>query len=238
MGDPSSVASAAPAKTPLECIAHFAGEASANARAHLARLLRLPPSRHSAQSADNIYAPRLNERRGAHVLASTSGQKSAGAQQDLHDSFSSAVGGSRPQGKPAGAQHFASSSASSSTVEGVTPQAAPGHPGSAAAGGEVAAREELGRATWTLLHTLAAQFPDRPSRQQQKDARTLVRLSYYSCTAEVQYVLCQSEFLKNLLLFSAGSQPELLRPLNFRCTTESRLRIESLCNIIYCRWSL
>ena len=36
-------------------------------------------------------------------------------------------------------------------------------------------KEELGRATWTFLHTLAAQFPDRPTRGQQKDARALVR---------------------------------------------------------------
>lgn len=35
-------------------------------------------------------------------------------------------------------------------------------------------REDLGRATWTLLHTLAAQYPDAPSRQQQRDVRSLV----------------------------------------------------------------
>jgi FAD-linked sulfhydryl oxidase len=32
-------------------------------------------------------------------------------------------------------------------------------------------KEELGRATWVFLHTLAAQFPAHPSRQQQRDAR-------------------------------------------------------------------
>ncbi len=36
------------------------------------------------------------------------------------------------------------------------------------------AKADVGRATWTLLHTLGAQFPDRPSRQQRKDARMLV----------------------------------------------------------------
>ena len=41
------------------------------------------------------------------------------------------------------------------------------------AGGPVT-REELGQATWTLLHTLAAQFPEQPSRQQRKDAKQLV----------------------------------------------------------------
>lgn len=35
-------------------------------------------------------------------------------------------------------------------------------------------REELGRATWVLLHTLAAQLPDTPTRQQRRDVRTLI----------------------------------------------------------------
>ena len=35
-------------------------------------------------------------------------------------------------------------------------------------------REEVGRATWTFLHTLAAQYPERPTRQQQRDVRNLV----------------------------------------------------------------
>lgn len=36
-------------------------------------------------------------------------------------------------------------------------------------------REELGRATWLLLHTLAAQYPDKPSKQQRKDVNAMVR---------------------------------------------------------------
>jgi len=35
-------------------------------------------------------------------------------------------------------------------------------------------REVLGRSTWTLLHTLAAQFPEEPTKQQKKDAKTLL----------------------------------------------------------------
>lgn len=48
-------------------------------------------------------------------------------------------------------------------------------PGQVKAQGPVT-REELGRATWTFLHTLAAQFPERPTRQQQRDVRELVGL--------------------------------------------------------------
>ncbi|XP_058217062.1 FAD-linked sulfhydryl oxidase ERV1-like isoform X1 [Rhododendron vialii] len=35
-------------------------------------------------------------------------------------------------------------------------------------------KEELGRATWIFLHTLAAQYPDKPTRQQQKDVKDLM----------------------------------------------------------------
>ncbi|XP_026393478.1 FAD-linked sulfhydryl oxidase ERV1-like isoform X2 [Papaver somniferum] len=37
-------------------------------------------------------------------------------------------------------------------------------------------KEELGRSTWTMLHTLAAQFPDRPTRQQKKDVKELMAI--------------------------------------------------------------
>ena len=50
-----------------------------------------------------------------------------------------------------------------------------GGSGGAASSGAVT-REEVGRATWTFLHTLAAQYPEKPTRQQRRDARNLVRL--------------------------------------------------------------
>ncbi|KAG5391440.1 hypothetical protein IGI04_021403 [Brassica rapa subsp. trilocularis] len=34
-------------------------------------------------------------------------------------------------------------------------------------------KEELGKATWTFLHTLAAQYPEKPTRQQKKDILSL-----------------------------------------------------------------
>ena len=35
-------------------------------------------------------------------------------------------------------------------------------------------KEDVGRATWTFLHTLAAQYPDKPSFQQKRDAKQLI----------------------------------------------------------------
>ncbi|XP_074585565.1 FAD-linked sulfhydryl oxidase ERV1 isoform X2 [Curcuma longa] len=37
-------------------------------------------------------------------------------------------------------------------------------------------KEELGRATWTLLHSIAAQYPDHPTRQQKHDAKELMAI--------------------------------------------------------------
>ncbi|KAG1342063.1 putative FAD-linked sulfhydryl oxidase ERV1 [Cocos nucifera] len=37
-------------------------------------------------------------------------------------------------------------------------------------------KEDIGRATWTLLHSIAAQFPDQPTRQQKRDAKELMAI--------------------------------------------------------------
>ncbi|XWS62989.1 hypothetical protein CRYUN_Cryun06bG0058200 [Craigia yunnanensis] len=37
-------------------------------------------------------------------------------------------------------------------------------------------KEELGRATWTFLHTLAAQYPENPTMQQKKDVKELMSI--------------------------------------------------------------
>eukprot|EP00252_Welwitschia_mirabilis_P016374 TRINITY_DN3611_c0_g1_i1.p1 TRINITY_DN3611_c0_g1~~TRINITY_DN3611_c0_g1_i1.p1 ORF type:complete len:198 (+),score=37.44 TRINITY_DN3611_c0_g1_i1:256-849(+) len=42
--------------------------------------------------------------------------------------------------------------------------------------GKSALKEQLGRSTWTLLHTLAAQFPEKPTRQQKRDVRELMTI--------------------------------------------------------------
>ncbi|KAL2327577.1 hypothetical protein Fmac_021004 [Flemingia macrophylla] len=57
-------------------------------------------------------------------------------------------------------------------------------------------KEELGRATWTFLHTLAAQYPDNPTRQQKKDVKELVQIltRMYPCSecADHFKVVCRA----------------------------------------------
>lgn len=42
--------------------------------------------------------------------------------------------------------------------------------------GRPVSKDELGRATWTLLHTLGAQFPDKPTKQQKRDVKELMAI--------------------------------------------------------------
>jgi len=53
-------------------------------------------------------------------------------------------------------------------------QSAPGMDDSAAGALAASQKAELGRSTWLLLHTMAAQYPERPSKQQQRDVRELI----------------------------------------------------------------
>ncbi|CAI9104297.1 OLC1v1002938C1 [Oldenlandia corymbosa var. corymbosa] len=67
-------------------------------------------------------------------------------------------------------------------------------------------KEELGRATWTFLHTLAAQYPEKPTRQQKKDVKELMAIlsRMYPCQE------CADHFKEVLRAnpVQAGSQSE------------------------------
>ncbi|KAJ8568345.1 hypothetical protein K7X08_027878 [Anisodus acutangulus] len=67
-------------------------------------------------------------------------------------------------------------------------------------------KEELGRATWTFLHTLGAQYPDKPTRQQRKDVKELMAIlsRIYPCNE------CADHFKEVLRAnpVQAGSQAE------------------------------
>ncbi|XP_051147209.1 FAD-linked sulfhydryl oxidase ERV1 [Andrographis paniculata] len=67
-------------------------------------------------------------------------------------------------------------------------------------------REELGRATWTFLHTLAAQYPDKPTRRQKNDVKQLMEIlsRMYPCKE------CADHFKEVLSTnpVQAGSQHE------------------------------
>ncbi|XP_010905288.1 FAD-linked sulfhydryl oxidase ERV1 [Elaeis guineensis] len=67
-------------------------------------------------------------------------------------------------------------------------------------------KEEIGRATWTLLHSIAAQFPDQPTRQQKRDAKELMAIisRLYPCKE------CADHFKEVLKAnpVQAGSQAE------------------------------
>lgn len=58
-------------------------------------------------------------------------------------------------------------------------------------------KEDLGRATWTLLHTLAAQYPSNPTKRQQKDVKALVRSLLF--LLHLQLLTCQQYQSKRLL---------------------------------------
>jgi hypothetical protein len=83
---------------------------------------------------------------------------------------------------------------------------------------KLTSKEDLGRATWTFLHTLAAQFPEHPTRQQQRDARQLIDslTRIYPCADCAKHfqelVRCAAAALAACMLHLAHSRVAPLGP--------------------------
>ncbi|KAK6916346.1 ERV/ALR sulfhydryl oxidase domain [Dillenia turbinata] len=73
-------------------------------------------------------------------------------------------------------KHEASSFSLSSLSKQRPPNAQPEEIFNKGASANPVTKEDLGRATWTFLHTLAAQYPERPTRQQKKDVKELMAI--------------------------------------------------------------
>ncbi|CAI5485493.1 unnamed protein product [Closterium sp. Naga37s-1] len=162
----------------------------------LAALLRPPPpsplaadgsspSSAAAAAAASSASSAGGARAGAVVVSSPGGRRQAGQQRQQQ------AGGARMGAD--GAEEWAGP--------------APDFLMKAAQEAGPATKEELGRATWTFLHTLAAQFPEKPSKQQQKDAKEFVTLlaRVYPCK------ICSYHFQKIVKANppQAGSRGEL-----------------------------
>nr|GMD92651.1 FAD-linked sulfhydryl oxidase ERV1 [Ipomoea batatas] len=67
-------------------------------------------------------------------------------------------------------------------------------------------KEELGRATWVFLHTLAAQYPEKPTRQQKKDVKELMAIlsRMYPCKDCADHF---KEVLRYLLIHPSPQSP-------------------------------
>ncbi|WOL08988.1 hypothetical protein Cni_G17741 [Canna indica] len=97
-------------------------------------------------------------------------------------------------------------------------------------------KEELGRATWTLLHSIAAQYPDQPTRQQKRDVKELMAIlsRLYPCKE------CADHF-KDVLKanpIQAGSQEEFSQWLCHihNVVNRSLGKLTFSCNRVNARW--
>ncbi|KAL9268036.1 FAD-linked sulfhydryl oxidase ERV1-like protein [Drosera capensis] len=78
---------------------------------------------------------------------------------------------------------------------------------------EPASKEDLGRATWTFLHTLGAQYPEHPTRQQKKDVKELMAIlsrmyPCKECADHFKEVLSDQRHVFRANPVEAGSQAE------------------------------
>lgn len=102
--------------------------------------------------------------------------KAKSDRQSVSDAIAEAASATRA--KPSESQHQARRLVQNLSSKGLvlakTSQGSQGPDLGAVSPAATVSKEELGRATWTLLHTLAVQYPQAPTKQQQKDVKTLV----------------------------------------------------------------
>ncbi|XP_020523937.1 FAD-linked sulfhydryl oxidase ERV1 isoform X2 [Amborella trichopoda] len=97
-------------------------------------------------------------------------------------------------------------------------------------------KEEVGRATWTLLHTIAAQLPERPTKQQKRDVKELMAIlsRIYPCKE------CADHFKEVLKAnpVQAASQAEFSQWLCHvhNVVNRSLGKPAFLCNRVDARW--
>ena len=74
-------------------------------------------------------------------------------------------------------------------------------------------KDELGRGTWTLLHTMAAYWPEKPPPEQAEDGKSFIELlsRLYPCTD------CAAHFRETLTKYppTMGSQKEFMQWISF-----------------------
>ncbi|KAL3132651.1 hypothetical protein ABBQ32_009173 [Trebouxia sp. C0010 RCD-2024] len=117
--------------------------------------------------------------------------KDTADKQSVSDAIADAASATRA--KPSESQHQARRLVQNLSSKGLvlakTSQGSQGSDLGAVSPAATVSKEELGRATWTLLHTLAVQYPQTPTKQQQKDVKTLVDVltRIYPCTECAQH---------------------------------------------------
>lgn len=93
--------------------------------------------------------------------------------------------------------------------------------------GHASGKEELGRATWTFLHTLAAQYPVHPTRSQERDVKNMVRAVMGQSATILGYQA-------SVLLY--GRLPDLQMTFEFSsAVNQSVLQIDILTRMYPCK---
>lgn len=96
--------------------------------------------------------------------------------------------------------------------------------------------EELGRSSWTLLHSIAATYPEAPSSKQQSDLKQFINLfgNFYPCW------FCRDDFVK----YTTTNEPKVTTQEEFGrwlCDAHNEVNVKTGkpkfdCNLWKQRW--